>query len=203
MSDFKIELGKEQPLGREFTDAEWAADEAARALRAGRYKLAAAFARIADQANDLAEMRIPYQPTALTLGPLCPHGFYANGASCAWGCIDADGTTLTPPAEPAAGSGLGPTGRGDVDLAAAEAQTQIFGPVKDATAGVVPTPAPQRCRYQFVVHGAQDECRAGIYWHIGKIGDMRVAPGAAAWLHIDSRIDDDHRAVPHGSNSQA
>jgi hypothetical protein len=54
MSETTHPDNNDQPIGPEFTDAQWAADEAARALRAGRYRLAASFARLAADAERYA-----------------------------------------------------------------------------------------------------------------------------------------------------
>jgi hypothetical protein len=197
----------------ELTDTEWAARQAQLALQDGRYRLAAAFANLAHRAQLAADVEASdpayvHVPLAGTTREEFPRMAMEASAELQEQLYQApitvpremlDNTSLE--ALRAAG-GPDPFGQANSQLLsdAQAAQTAILGVVKDATA---PGPDPSRCRHTYRVQERIEECRAGIYWRIGSVGDNLVPPGQAGWFHIDSEIDADHRATPHGSSSSA
>jgi hypothetical protein len=195
----------------ELTDTEWAARQARLALQDGRYRLAAAFANLAHraqlaadvEASDPAYVRVPLAGTTREEFPRMAMEASAELQEQLYQApITVPREMLDNPSLEAlrAAGGPDPFGQANSQLLsdAQAAQTAIFGVVKDATA---PGPDPSRCRHTYRVQERIEECRAGIYWRIGSVGDNLVPPGQAGWFHIDSEIDADHRATPHGSSS--
>lgn len=119
------------PLDDSYTDVQWAADEAARALRAGRYRLAASFANLAARAEDhlaraAAYVTVPMLGQTRTEAPArpgdCEHPWHRLSGP--------DGEPLEaqcPDCGDVAHPGTGPTGNGDRDLAAAAALEEPTG----------------------------------------------------------------------------
>jgi hypothetical protein len=195
----------------DLTDTEWAARQAQIALQDGRYRLAAAFANLAHRAQLAADVEASdpayvHVPLAGTTREEFPRMAMEASAELQEQLYQApitvpremlDNTSLE--ALRAAG-GPDPFGQANSQLLsdAQAAQTAILGVVKDATA-----PGPDRCRYTYRVNERIEECRSGIYWRVGMVGHLNDPAQQAGWFHIDSEIDNDHRATPHGSSSSA
>lgn len=204
----------------DLTDTEWAARQAQLALQDGRYRLAAAFANLAHRAqlaadvesSDPAYVRVPLAGTtreefprmAMEASAELQEQLYQTPLTTPREMLDAPGLEAL-----RAAGGPDPFGQSNSQLLsdAQAAQTAIFGVVKDATGDpttrVGPGPDPSRCRYTYRVNERIEECRAGIYWRVGMVGHLNDPAQQAGWFHVDSEIDSDHRATPHGSSSSA
>jgi hypothetical protein len=178
----------------ELSDTEWAARQVQLALADGRFRLAAGFANLAHRAQLAAEVEAQPDPVMV---PMAGQTRTELPRMAMEASIELDARIHDQlAAQTTEAAAPDPFVLAD----ARAAQAELFGVHPDATAGI-PSPSPQRCRYQYLVQGATEECHAGIYWQRGQTGDASTPAIAAAWLHVDDRLDQDHRAVPHGSNS--
>lgn len=151
------------------SDADWCALAAIEALQAGRYALGAILARTAAQA-DRAARSVP------GAGP----GLVDQVAQLRH--VPLIGSTREEhPARP----GMGPTGDGDVDLAA----TAVYDATVQAAAtqtSLQPVP-PESKRCLWTANGVPgSECWGVIY----------VDQEKGAWAHLDPQLDQAHPACP-------
>lgn len=133
------------------------------------------------------------------VGPLCPHGFVADGQACGeFGCFDEQGARFRDAQTEVVA--MGPTGNGnrDVPELASEAQTELFGAVRETD---LETPPHGRCVALIETHGPGGErnrleCHEVIIWDHGHVGDASTPAVRAGWRHLDPAFDQHHNPVP-------
>lgn len=193
------------------TDAQLAARWAAEALAEGRYELGAALANIASNANRAAYQAAhgarmvpmlgqtrderPVEPTPLhdELAHTDPEALARHIEAARF--RDAGETAVV---------ATGPTGDGNADVPdlafpelAREAQTEIFGAVRETDLG---TPPSGRCVAVIESYGPGGErntreCHEVIAWSHGYIGDASTPAQRAGWRHLNPAMDEHHRPV--------
>src|SRR3982751_2332076 len=172
------------------TDAEFAAEAAARALQEGRYDLGRSLADLAARASRMQATAIPR---------MLP--------------------TVERPGQSADSYAAGPTGNGDQDLRTARIQANTFEEAGapwstqeiDTETEVLRTHVDAygvqraqdaiareavargaRCATE-VGHGAYLEpCQRPVYWTEGNMGDPTRPDRPGGWYHVDPAVDKDH-----------